>query len=40
LLPTRATPIGVARVGSKMVEQLHVDEAERIIALAEAIERR
>jgi len=36
----RAQGLGVARVRSKMVEQLHVDEAERIIALAEAIERR
>jgi citrate lyase subunit beta / citryl-CoA lyase len=36
----RAQGLGVARVGGKMVEQLHVDEAERVIALAEAIDAR
>jgi citrate lyase subunit beta / citryl-CoA lyase len=36
----RAQGLGVARVSGKMVEQLHVDEAERLLALAEAIERR
>jgi citrate lyase subunit beta / citryl-CoA lyase len=34
----RAEGKGVARIGGAMVEQLHVDEAERLIALAEAIE--
>jgi citrate lyase subunit beta/citryl-CoA lyase len=29
---------GVARIGGAMVEQLHVDEAQRLIDLAEAIE--
>ncbi|MFD1611758.1 HpcH/HpaI aldolase/citrate lyase family protein [Sphingomonas tabacisoli] len=33
----RAQGKGVARIGGAMVEQLHVDEAERMIALAEAI---
>lgn len=36
----RAQGLGVARVGGMMVEQLHVDEAERVIALAEAIDAR
>jgi citrate lyase subunit beta/citryl-CoA lyase len=36
----RAQGLGVARVNGKMVEQLHVDEAERVLALAEAIEGR
>jgi citrate lyase subunit beta / citryl-CoA lyase len=34
----RAEGKGVARIGGAMVEQLHVDEALRLIALAEAIE--
>lgn len=34
----RADGKGVARIGDAMVEQLHVDEAQRLIALAEAIE--
>jgi citrate lyase subunit beta/citryl-CoA lyase len=34
----RAEGKGVARIGGAMVEQLHVDEAERLIALAEGIE--
>lgn len=33
----RAEGKGVARIGGAMVEQLHVDEAERLIALAEAV---
>jgi citrate lyase subunit beta / citryl-CoA lyase len=33
----RAEGKGVARVGGAMVEQLHVDEALRVIAMAEAI---
>lgn len=33
----RAEGKGVARIGGAMVEQLHVDEAQRLIALAEAI---
>jgi citrate lyase subunit beta / citryl-CoA lyase len=33
----RAEGKGVARIGGAMVEQLHVDEANRLIALAEAI---
>ena len=33
----RAAGKGVARIEGAMVEQLHVDEAERVIALAEAI---
>lgn len=36
----RAQGLGVARVGGMMVEQLHIDEAARLIALAEAIEAR
>lgn len=36
----RAEGKGVARINGAMVEQLHVDEAERLIALAEAIEGR
>lgn len=36
----RAQGLGVARVNGKMVEQLHVDEAERLLALADAIEGR
>jgi citrate lyase subunit beta/citryl-CoA lyase len=36
----RAQGLGVARVGGMMVEQLHADEAERLLALAEAIEGR
>ena len=36
----RAEGKGVARIGGAMVEQLHVDEAERLIALAEEIEGR
>jgi citrate lyase subunit beta/citryl-CoA lyase len=34
----RAECKGVARIGGAMVEQLHVDEANRLIALADAIE--
>lgn len=33
----RAQGLGVARVDGAMVEQLHVDEANRLLALAEAI---
>jgi len=33
----RAAGKGVARIDGAMVEQLHVDEAERLLALAEAI---
>jgi citrate lyase subunit beta/citryl-CoA lyase len=33
----RAEGKGVARIGGAMVEQLHVDEAQRLIAMAEAI---
>lgn len=33
----RAEGKGVARIGGAMVEQLHVDEAQRVIALAERI---
>jgi citrate lyase subunit beta/citryl-CoA lyase len=33
----RAEGKGVARIGGAMVEQLHVDEAERLIAMAEGI---
>lgn len=33
----RADGMGVARIGGAMVEQLHVDEASRLIALADAI---
>lgn len=33
----RADGLGVARIGGAMVEQLHVDEASRLVALAEAI---
>lgn len=36
----RAQGLGVARIDGAMVEQLHVDEASRLIALAEAIARR
>ncbi|MDO7843066.1 HpcH/HpaI aldolase/citrate lyase family protein [Sphingomonas immobilis] len=36
----RAQGLGVARIGGAMVEQLHVDEATRLLALAEAIARR
>ena len=36
----RAEGKGVARIGGAMVEQLHVDEALRVIATAEAIENR
>lgn len=36
----RAAGLGVARIGNMMVEQLHVDEAQRLIALAEAIAKR
>jgi citrate lyase subunit beta / citryl-CoA lyase len=36
----RAAGQGVARIGGTMVEQLHVDEANRVLALAEAIEAR
>lgn len=35
----RAQGLGVARIDGAMVEQLHVDQANRLIALAEAIER-
>ena len=34
----RAEGKGVARIGGAMVEQLHVDEAQRLIELAEAID--
>lgn len=33
----RAQGLGVARIDGEMVEQLHVDEAERLLALADAI---
>ena len=33
----RARGLGVARIDGRMVEQLHVDEAQRLIALADAI---
>ncbi|MBW4330546.1 CoA ester lyase [Stakelama sp. CBK3Z-3] len=33
----RAKQLGVARIDGRMVEQLHVDEAERLIAIADAI---
>jgi len=33
----RAEGLGVARIGGKLVEQLHVDEAQRVLQLAEAI---
>ena len=33
----RAQGLGVARIGDKMVEQLHVDQASRLIALADTI---
>lgn len=33
----RADGLGVARIGAAMVEQLHVDEANRMLALADAI---
>lgn len=33
----RAQGLGVARVGGAMVEQLHVDEARRVLALAAAV---
>jgi len=36
----RAEGKGVARIGGRMVEQLHVDQANRLLALADAIERR
>jgi citrate lyase subunit beta/citryl-CoA lyase len=36
----RAEGLGVARIGGAMVEQLHVDEAHRVLALADAIARR
>lgn len=36
----RAQGLGVARINGAMVEQLHVDEAVRLLALAEAIARR
>jgi citrate lyase subunit beta/citryl-CoA lyase len=35
----RAQGLGVARIDGTMVEQLHVDAAERLLALAEAIAR-
>jgi citrate lyase subunit beta/citryl-CoA lyase len=35
----QAEGLGVARIGGSMVEQLHVDEATRLLALAHAIER-
>jgi citrate lyase subunit beta/citryl-CoA lyase len=35
----RAEGLGVARIGGAMVEQLHVDEASRLLALADAIAR-
>ena len=34
----RAAGKGVARIGGAMVEQLHVDDAQRVIEMAEAIE--
>jgi citrate lyase subunit beta/citryl-CoA lyase len=34
----RAQGLGVARIGGMMVEQLHVEDAERLLALAAAIE--
>lgn len=36
----RAQGLGVVRIDGKMVEQLHVDDAERVLALANAIEAR
>ncbi|MDF0489431.1 CoA ester lyase [Sphingomonas sp. H39-1-10] len=36
----RAQGLGVARIDGAMVEQLHVDDANRLIALADAIARR
>jgi citrate lyase subunit beta/citryl-CoA lyase len=36
----QAQGLGVARIGGKMVEQLHVDAAQRLLALADAIARR
>ncbi len=36
----KAAGLGVARIGGAMVEQLHVDEANRLLALAGAIARR
>jgi len=36
----RAQGLGVARIDGAMVEQLHVDQASRLIALADAIARR
>ncbi|MET0270093.1 MAG: CoA ester lyase [Sphingomonas sp.] len=33
----RAQGLGVARIGGAMVEQLHVDDAKRLLALADAI---
>lgn len=33
----RAEGKGVARIGGKMVEQLHVDQAQRLLALSDAI---
>ncbi|WP_419827105.1 HpcH/HpaI aldolase/citrate lyase family protein [Sphingomonas sp.] len=36
----RPAGTGVARIGGTMVEQLHVDEAERLLAFAEMIEAR
>lgn len=36
----RAKGMGVARIDGRMVEQLHVDEAERLLALADAIAER
>lgn len=35
----RVQGLGVVRIDGVMIEQLHVDEAERLLALAEAIER-
>ena len=35
----RAQGLGVVRIDGAMVEQLHVDAANRLLALAEAIER-
>jgi citrate lyase subunit beta/citryl-CoA lyase len=35
----RAQGLGVARIDGAMIEQLHVDEATRLLALADAIER-
>jgi citrate lyase subunit beta/citryl-CoA lyase len=36
----RAEGKGVARIDGAMVEQLHVDEARRLIDLADAIDKR